>query len=66
MSVKFDTCRFRSLEEEEQGEEWCCGSNKKSGFVCYELDIFELTPNHCENCKKFQSKIIDNGETEKR
>jgi hypothetical protein len=54
---KFDTCRFRSIEQREYGEKWCCGANLRKGYVCNEKTIFDLTPNHCLHCKSFDPRL---------
>lgn len=57
---RFDTCRFRSPEKETHGEAWCCGSNVREMYVCYELNLKDLTPEHCKFCKRYDPKIIEN------
>jgi hypothetical protein len=60
-SHKFDTCKHRSIDMEIHGTIWCCGSDMKEGFVCHKLTIYDLIPQVCLKCTKYEEKEKLNG-----
>jgi len=52
----FDNCRFRSEEMEEVGEFSCCMNTLHMGYVCFRLNIEDLTQEHCVKCKFFKPR----------
>lgn len=58
----FSTCKFRSEEEEELFEKACCGMKKKTGYICWRLQIEGLTEKNCENCE-FYTSLPENKKT---
>lgn len=53
---KFDTCANRSRNLEEIGERTCCSDNRSTGYICWELDIEDVKPEHCENCLFYKKR----------
>ena len=54
--VKFNTCKHRSLEEIIEVKKTCCSSMTIKGYKCLLLQVFPLSPKHCEKCTKYEIK----------
>lgn len=56
-TLKFDTCRFRSAEEEDVVIPSCCGGTKiEKQYVCYELTLKDLNSEVCRMCDFYEPK----------
>lgn len=58
--LKFDTCKYRSEDQEEVGEFSCCTNTLHLAYVCFRRNIEDLTHGHCVNCKQFKEKVLVN------
>jgi len=52
----FDTCKYRSTEQEEVGEFSCCTNNLHMAFICFRRNIEDLESSHCLDCPVYKEK----------
>lgn len=55
---KFNTCKFRSINEILIGEKTCCKDNRYMGYLCLERNIEGVTPAKCDGCTVYIEKRV--------
>lgn len=53
---RFNTCKFRSLTEENYTISTCCQHRQERGFICYKIPLNGVQPNHCNGCPVYEKK----------
>lgn len=53
---KFETCKFRSENEEKSFQISCCYTIEVHGYICKAKSIYKLNPEICVNCDVYSSK----------
>lgn len=56
---KFDTCSFRSENEETVVTTGCCGFIAKSGYLCFKHMFEDVQPHLCEPCVYYKPRVVE-------